>query len=136
MKTHDNDVFIYEQIGQFFQANFPDEDFLLEIEKREAIDRLLYSGTFATTHNAIASLEPYLPFLTEEEAEEVVQGALSNSQILLIMSDTDVEQFFKRLLQEDGKDISPRLRERLEEALGLEGDDEKKEQGGLDEDDD
>jgi len=31
-ETHESDVFIYEHIGQFFQANFPDQDFSLNIE--------------------------------------------------------------------------------------------------------
>lgn len=133
-RTHESDVFIYEQIGQFFQTNFPDEDFSLDIEKREAIDRLVNSGAFATTHNAIALLKPYLPFFTEEEAEEVVQGALSNSQVNWIMNDTDVEQFFRGLLEENGEHLSPRLRERLEEALGVEDDDDEKDE--LEEEDD
>jgi predicted nucleic acid-binding protein len=116
-ETHESDVFIYEHIGQFFQANFPDQDFSLNIEKREAIDRLLNSGAFASTHSAIALLDPYTPFLSEEETEEVVQGALSNGQVRWIMGDTDVEQFFKRLLQINGEDLSPHLREKLKEAL-------------------
>lgn len=118
-EIHASDVFIYEQIGQFFQAKFPAEDFALDIEKREAIDRLINSGAFATTHSAIALLEPFLPSLTEEETEELVQGALSNSQVNLIMNDTDVKQFFRRLLEENGERLSTRLGERLEEALGI-----------------
>ena len=126
-KTHDSDLFIYEQIGQFFQSNFPSEDFSLEIEKREAIDRLVNSGAFAVTHGAIALLAPYLPFLTEEEVEEVVQGSLSNSQVSWIISDTDLDQFFKNLLKEHGESLSTRLKERLEETMGLDEEEDQEE---------
>jgi len=33
------------------------------------------------------------------------------------MGDTDVEQFFKRLLQANGENLSAHLREKLKEAL-------------------
>jgi hypothetical protein len=123
-KTHDAELLIYEQIGRFFQDNFPNEDFSLDIEKREAIDKLINSGAFTTTHSAIARLSPYLSFLTEEEAEEIVQGSISNSQISWIMGDTDIERFFKNILEEHGDNISPRLKERLEELLGVDDDDD------------
>ncbi len=115
----DGSLFLYEQIGQFFSANFPDQDFSLEIEKQEAISKLIHSGNFATTHSAITLLGPYVSFLTQEQAEEVVQGALSNSQVAWIISDADVEEFFKKMYEEHGESLSGKLRVRLEEALGL-----------------
>lgn len=111
---------LYEQISIFFKANYPKEDFSLDIEKRESIDALINSPRFASTHAAIALLDPYVPFLTKEEAEEVIQGALSNSQVAWIASDSDVESFLSKMFNEHGDNLSPTLKRRLEDALGLE----------------
>lgn len=113
-------LFLHEQISLFFKVNYPDEDFSLEIEKQASIDALTGSCSFAATHAAVASLEPYLPFLTAEEAQDVVQGALSNSQVAWIVSDSDVEAFLKKILELHGSALSAGLLKRLKEALGLE----------------
>jgi hypothetical protein len=118
-KAKQGDLYIHEQISLFFSANYPDEDFSLEIEKKSSIEALIGSGNFASTHAAVASLEPYIPFLTPEEAEEVLQGALSNSQVVWIASDPDVEAFLNKVLQEHGGAISETLRKRVEDVLGL-----------------
>lgn len=61
--TKKGTLYIHEQISLFFKANYPDESFSLEIEKRASIDALIGSGNFVSTHSAVASLEPYIPFL-------------------------------------------------------------------------
>jgi hypothetical protein len=111
---------LYEQIGHFFSANYPDEQFSLAIEKLESINALINSGSFASSHSAVALLEPYIPFLNEEEAEEVIQGALSNSQVAWIASDSDVEAFLTKMLSAHGNSLSGTLKQRLIDALGLE----------------
>jgi predicted nucleic acid-binding protein len=118
-------LLLHEQISLFFKANYPDEDFSLDIEKKESIDALIGSPNFASTHAAIALLDPYIDFLSEEEAEEVVQGALSNSQVAWIASDSDVEAFLTKMLNAHGDAISPTLKKRLEEALGIDNEDDK-----------
>ena len=50
-------IIISKQISLFFSANYPDEDFSLEIEKRSSIEALIGSPNFTSTHAAIASLE-------------------------------------------------------------------------------
>ncbi len=111
---------LHEQISLFFKANYPDEDFSLEIEKTESINALIYSANFASTHAAVAALDPYISFLTPEEAQEVIQGALSNSQVAWIVSDSDVESFFTKMLAAHQDSLSSALLTRLKEALGLE----------------
>jgi hypothetical protein len=112
-------LYIHEQISLFFKTNYPDEDFSLEIEKRSSIESLIRSTSFASTHAAVASLEPYIPFLTKEEAEDVLQGALSNRQVVWIASDSDVEAFLNKMLQEHGDSLSETLRTRIQDVLGL-----------------
>jgi predicted nucleic acid-binding protein len=92
-RTKQGTLNLYEQIGQFFKGNYPGQDFSLNIEKRESIDALINSSNFASTHAAVALLAPYVTLLTEAEAEEVIQGSLSNSQVAWIASDSDVEAF-------------------------------------------
>lgn len=116
---------LYEQIGQFFSANFPGEDFSLVIEKREAIDSLIESRSFASTHYAVGLLNPYISFLTDEEAEEVVQGAMSNSQVAWIASDADVEAFLKEMLKQHGDVLSSTQKQRLLDALGMDDEEEE-----------
>lgn len=111
---------IYDQIGLFFKANYPDENFSLHIEKQASIDKLLNSGNFATTHSAIAALRPYIPFLTEEEAQEVVQGALENSQVRWIANDDDVRAFLLEMLDEHGKALSLSIASELKKTLEIE----------------
>ena len=112
-------LLLYEQISLFFKAMYPGEAFSLEIEKQASIDALVNSGTFAMTHAAITQLSPYIDFLTEEQAEEIVQGALSNSQVAWIASDSDVEDSLQKMLEVHGKALSATQRKRLEEALGM-----------------
>ncbi|MGB8260121.1 MAG: PIN domain-containing protein [Terracidiphilus sp.] len=112
-------LYLYEYIGQFFERNYPGDNFLLQAEKREAIERLIKSGNFANTHSAIEVISRYIPLLTGEEAEEVIQGCLSNSQIAWIVSDADVESFLIAMLERHGGLLSVSLRTRLKEALGI-----------------
>lgn len=110
---------LYSQIGQFFEANFPGADFLLKAEKRDAIERLIYSGNFANTHAAIGEIFPFISFFTKEEAEEVIQGCLANSQVAWIVADPDVDSFLSLMLERFGDSLSDTLRSRLKEALGV-----------------
>jgi predicted nucleic acid-binding protein len=110
-------IHIYEQLRHFFAENFPDDDFALDIEKREAIDHLTSSGSFAGTHSAVALLDPYVGFFTDEEVEEIILAATSNSQVSWIMTDPDVNEFFTRMLEEHRKSIPEKLKSKLKELL-------------------
>ena len=63
-----------------------------------AIDRLVASGSFATTHVAIPQLAPYFDAFTAEDVEKLLRGGLDNDQIRWIASDTDVRHFYTILL--------------------------------------
>jgi predicted nucleic acid-binding protein len=110
-------IHIYEQLRQFFAENFPEDDFSLDIEKREAIDHLSSSGSFASTHSAVALLSPYVGFFTDEEVEEIVQAAVTNSQVSWIMTDPDVNAFFNRMLEEYRKEMPQKLKSKLKDLL-------------------
>jgi predicted nucleic acid-binding protein len=112
-------ILIYEQLNQFFKKNFPENDFSLDIEKREAIDYLVGSGSFASTHSAVSLLSPYVGFFTDEEVEEIIQAALTNPQVGWIMTDPDVQAFFTRMLEEYKDSIPAKLKSKIEESLSV-----------------
>lgn len=69
-------------------------------EKEVAISTLVQSGSFATTHSAIAKLEELRATLDTADAERLLRAAVDNRQIGWIASDSDVYAFFTALLGE------------------------------------
>ena len=69
-------------------------------EKEAAINALVQSGSFTTTHSAIAKLEVLRATLNTADAERLLRAAVENSQIGWIASDSDVYAFFTALLDE------------------------------------
>ncbi|QOD81853.1 PIN domain-containing protein [Chromobacterium haemolyticum] len=92
-------------------------------EKEEAINALVESGSFATTHSAIAKLEELRATLNTADVERLLIAALDNSQIGWIASDSDVYAFFTGLLNEH-HDLDIDLCHQVAEVFGLLPDDE------------
>lgn len=92
-------------------------------EKEAAINALVYSGSFATTHSAIAKLEELRATLNAEDAEKLLAAALVNSQIGWIASDSDVYAFFTGLLSEH-HNLGADLTREVAELFGLSHGDE------------
>ena len=70
-------------------------------EERKRTDLLISlenSGSFATTHSLISELQE-IDDWSYEEKEILFQIALDNSQVRYILSDLDVENFYKKLLK-------------------------------------
>lgn len=82
-----------------------------------SIDRLVISGSFATTHDVIDSLNSYIQFLSNDEIIRIMQAVKDNEQIHWIISDDDVKQFVATLY--DGKKdiLSNELEESIRELL-------------------
>ena len=85
----------------------------------KAIDTLINSGAFATTHSAIEALNPYIQFLSDDEILNISEAAHTNEQIHWIIGDEDVKQFISTLYDKK-KGILPteleaKLKNRLEE---------------------
>jgi rRNA-processing protein FCF1 len=54
------------------------------------VNRLIHSGSFRSTHIAVAELDQYKTFFSDEEIIRILQATIENSQII---SDEDVQQF-------------------------------------------
>lgn len=87
---------IYRSLSQFFKANYPDINIVSQEEAAVAIEALATSGSFTRTHLAISALEKIESF-TPLQVESLIQIAISNDQVGWIITDTDVQNFYKRL---------------------------------------
>jgi hypothetical protein len=88
---------LYPDLTSFFKENFPDIELATEMAKELAIQDLITSGSFASTHAAIARLLREADF-SDEQVQNIVTGALNNDQVYLIGRDQDVHDFFNRLM--------------------------------------
>ncbi len=85
-------------------------------EKDYDIDAFINSPNFASTHNAIYTLEDYKKFFSIEEIEQILRAAIGNTQIAWIAGDPDVKEFVHSLY-EPMQDFLPQdLREAVKEV--------------------
>lgn len=102
------------------KALFTDEEAykeaFLDFENRriEAIQKLLNSGNFSTTHLAIAELEEFRNYLSDEEVLQILEATISNNQINWILTDDDVKQFISDLFEAKKETLEKEKRESLE----------------------
>lgn len=97
------------------------EDDTVEVDdpkKEEAVQMLVNSGTFSTTHAAIALLTQFRSTLRLSDAKRLIQAAVDNDQIRWIASDSDVYAFFAAMLTEHS-DIDADLFEEAVDVFGL-----------------
>ncbi len=64
---------------------------VVDIEK--ALDDLINSASFATTHTSIAELSEHKQYLSIDVIKNILMAVVSNEQIYRILSDDDVKQF-------------------------------------------
>jgi predicted nucleic acid-binding protein len=91
-------VYLYKRISAFLKEHFPDIRVAAELEKEVRIRALIQSGSFDSTHRAVTRLESYTEF-TPQQAVELLEGAVANSQITWIAHDPDVRGFFRSVLE-------------------------------------
>lgn len=102
------------------KALFTDEEaykeIFLDFENRriEAIQKLVSSDNFATTHMAISELEEFRNYLSDEEILQILEATISNNQINWILTDDDVKQFISDLFEAKKETLEKEMRESLE----------------------
>lgn len=105
------------------KALFTDEEAykeaFLDFENRrlEASQKLINSGNFATTHLAIAELEEFRNYLSDEESMQIIEATIKNNQINSIISDDDVKQFISDLFEAKKETLEKEMRESLESLI-------------------
>ena len=88
---------LYPDLTSFFRDRFPNIALPTEMAKELAIQDLITSRSFASTHAAIARLLREADF-SDDQVQNTVTGALNNNQVYLIGRDDDVHDFLSRLI--------------------------------------
>jgi hypothetical protein len=104
-KKKKGQVHFYRSLSSFFNVNLPKIQLANATQTDELIQRLASSGSFATTHSAIASLSKVSDF-SAQQVEQLIEAAELNSQIGWIMGDDDVYNFYSMLLEKYSGGIS------------------------------
>jgi hypothetical protein len=93
-----SDLVFYKRISAFFKDHFPDIKLATELEKDLLIEDFATSASFARTHAVVSKLSKYADF-TPARLNAIVDAALSNSQIRLIIDDPDVYEFLSAVIK-------------------------------------
>jgi predicted nucleic acid-binding protein len=86
---------VYRTLSDFLKKNFDGVAFSFDKNKDALIDKLSDSGSFAMTHGLIENLESH-GYFSLREVERVLEAAVSNDQVGLIVTDKDVSDFLNR----------------------------------------
>lgn len=103
-KKKQSKIHYYSRLSLFFKEHFPDIKLASELEKEILIKSLASSGSFARTHSVIAGLSKCSDF-TSSQRNEIVEAAISNNQIMLILGDSDVNEFMKNIIKAPQKEF-------------------------------
>lgn len=107
---------VYKSLGRFAKTHFPEIKLPSDVVKSDAISKLVSSGNFAWTHKQIARLADVFDQLTLENAIVLFQALIDNSQINWIASDPDVADFYSKLYDKFGEQISIEMEDQLSEV--------------------
>jgi hypothetical protein len=107
---------VYENLTSFLQAHYPDIKLSTQVASEMAVARLESSGTFASTHEAIVNLHRISDF-SNDQVQRLVDAALENSQVSMIIHDDDVKEFYEWLLKTFGDEVEAESVEALGERL-------------------
>lgn len=117
-----SEIFYYKQLSSLFKEKFPDIKLASESEKDSLIQELSSSDCFKTTHKVIAKLRRCSDF-TSIQLNEIVDAAVSNSQVCWIISDEGIKQFLSSMVSGKEHCIDEGNLRKLKEALKVENSD-------------
>lgn len=126
MAKKKSQLMLHTELKPLLLAYFPEIKLAIDIEKHSAMNALVQSGSFSSTHSAISKLEPFAETLTFEDVSKLAEAALTNSQINWISSDVDVRTFFKSIITPYVQKFDPETLSKLSEEFGLGDEDESK----------
>lgn len=93
---------LYTRIADFFEAHFPEIKLASDVAKNAAIERLVTSPNFQTTHSAVAALKKFMGTFTPADAVALIDALVDNSQVGWISDDIDIMDFFQTLTATTG----------------------------------
>lgn len=81
-----------------------------ELKKEELIDKLEDSGNFANTHAVIKQLSEINEWSLNQR-NKLYKIALENTQVMYILKDTDVKEFYSMICNEDDSEDAMKVKE-------------------------
>lgn len=119
-KKNGGSVKLWARLSQFLAARFPDAENAMEMERGILAERLRDSGSFASTHAAIAQLEA-LDGFNDEHLRYMAEALVENSQVRAIRGDEDVAAFYKQLVAKYRGRLDKDLESKMDDLLKEEG---------------
>lgn len=92
----DADLKFYRSLSAFFKDQFPTVKLASDVKINSFIEKLAGSGSFATTHAAVAKLSQISEF-SIPQVEGLVDALELNSQVNWIAGDDDVFDFYTKI---------------------------------------
>lgn len=107
-----SNIYFFPRISSFFKEHFPNIKLASEAEKDLLIQKLANSGSFAATHSVIAQFTKHTNF-SMSQVEELTKIARANSQVSWIITDSDVHEFYRGLLERHGSVLNSTVAKEL-----------------------
>lgn len=99
------DLTLYKTLNEFFRAHYPDIELQIEFEQDKFITALETSPSFASTHAAIAGLDPRESY-TGCQKRRIIKAGVENDQVYSIGEDYDVKDFYCAFLDKNRSELS------------------------------
>lgn len=109
-------VVAYSSLAALFKRHYPDIRLAVELEKELAIDSLIGSQDFRSTHAAILKLSQFGDF-SREQAAALAEAGIANGQVQRILGDDDVRSFFIDIVGRHSDGIDPEIVRGLNEGM-------------------
>jgi predicted nucleic acid-binding protein len=117
------DLRLYAEIKLLLDAYFPMIQLRVDQEKKATISALENSLSFASTHELIAKLQRFTELLSTADIAKLAHAAIENEQIRWILTDSDVAEFYAKILPRALQEFPPDLRARVTELFSAQKED-------------
>lgn len=107
-------IVFFKTLSAFLNEHAKDIKLMEEEEKNALIEALGHSPTFKNTHLLIAQLNGFTDW-TEQQKDALIEAALYNSQVSYIIKDSDIAEFYNKLIERYNSESANELRQILAE---------------------
>lgn len=117
IKEKSSEIVLFKSLSDFFRRHLPEKVSLSnDLEIIGLTEELANSGTYSQTHEVMKKLDGF-KILTPHQAQDLLEAAMSNSQVLGIACDEDVLAFFKRMVKLAKPGLDRFSKDKLNEVL-------------------
>lgn len=109
---------LHTELRPFLVEHFPNINLAIDVQKLDAVEHLVNSGSFSSTHSAIERLGFIVDSLSWQDVERIFNAGITNSQINWIGSDGDVRGFYQSLIAKYGHKIDADSQALLKKYFG------------------